>query len=206
MCHGGRVGEDRLSDGGKVGGFSVSYTNRNDAMTQEGETKTCKICSMGIPTAAKKCPYCLHWQRWLSLQNPSFLVLLIFIPLTLLYGVVMETFFGRIVRECEPFQKHSQEVTIVEDKMEYGEDQCGPDVIIVVKVKNDSQVDWKDVHFQVDFFNPKGQLFDTGQQESYTYRLPAGQETAFKVSFRRQFPEKQYAKYKVAVISAVDSR
>lgn len=39
-------------------------------MIPEGETKTCKMCSMGIPTTAKKCPYCHHWQRWLSLQNP----------------------------------------------------------------------------------------------------------------------------------------
>lgn len=175
-------------------------------MTQESETKTCKMCGMGIPVTAKKCPYCHHWQRWLSLQNPSFLVPIIFIPLVLMYGLVMQTFLGRMVREWEPFQKHSQEVRLVEDKMEFCEDQCGSAVVIVGKVKNSSQVDWKDVHFQVDFFNPKGQLFDTGQQEALTYRLPAGQECAFKVSFRRQFPEKEYAKHSVQIISAVDSR
>ena len=175
-------------------------------MTQEGETKTCKICRMGIPIAARKCPYCHHWQRWLSLQNTSFWIPMIFIPLILLYGFVMQIFLGRMVREWEPFQKHTQEVNIVEDKMEFGEDQCGPDVIIVGKVKNASQVDWKDVRFQVEFFNTKGQLFDTGQQEAYTYRLLADQETSFKVSFRRQFPEKEYAKHKVSVVSAVDSR
>ena len=175
-------------------------------MVQESETKTCKMCGLGIPVAAKKCPYCHHWQRWLSLQNPSFLMPLIFIPLMILYGIVMQTFLGRMVREWEPFSKHSQEVTIVEDKMEFGEDQCGPAVIVVGKVKNASQVDWKDVRFQIDFFNPKGQLFDTGQQEAYTYRLPAGQECPFKVSFRRQFPEKEYAKHTVRIISAVDSR
>jgi hypothetical protein len=175
-------------------------------MVQEPETKTCKMCGMGIPIAAKKCPYCLHWQRWLSLQNPSLLIPLIFIPLMVLYGILMQTVLGRMVREWEPFPKHSQEVRLIEDKMEFGEDQCGPAVIIVGKVKNDAQVDWKDVRFQVDFFNPKGQLFDTGQQEAYTYRLPAGQECAFKVSFRRQFPEKEYTKHSARVISAVDSR
>jgi hypothetical protein len=30
-------------------------------------------------------------------------------------------------------------------------------------------------------------------EASYNYRLPAKQEPAFKVSFRCQFPEKEYA-------------
>jgi len=175
-------------------------------MTQESETKTCTMCGMGIPVAAKKCPYCHHWQRWLILQNPSFLVPVIFIPLILLYGIVMQAFLGRMVREWEPFSKHSQEVRIVQDKMEFGEDQNDPAVIVVGKVKNASSVDWKDVRFQVEFFNSQGELFDAGQQEAYTYRLPAEQESPFKVSFRRQFPEKEYASHKVSVVSAVDSR
>ena len=175
-------------------------------MTQEPDAKTCKMCGMGIPLVAKKCPYCHHWQRWLSLQNPAILVLLIFAPLLILHGMVMQTFLGRMVRVWEPFEKHSPQVRIVEDKMEFGEDQCGPAVIIVGRVKNATQVDWKDVRFQVEFLDPKGQLFDTGQQEAYTYRLPAGQESPFKISFRRQFPEKEYASHTVTIISAVDSR
>ena len=78
--------------------------------------------------------------------------------------------------------------------------------MVIGKVKNLSPVEWKDVRFQVDFFDPKGQLFDTGQQEGYTWRLLAGQETAFKVSFHRQFPKEKYASYKVRLISAVDAR
>lgn len=174
-------------------------------MTQEGETKTCKMCSMAIPAAARKCPYCHHWQRWWTLQHPLFGVLLVGVPLLAGYAV-LGVMIQRPFREWEPFQKHSQEVRIMENKMEFGEDQSGPAVVVVGKVKNASQVDWKDVRFQVEFFNAKGQLFDTGQQEAYTYRLPAGQESPFKVSFRRQFPEKEYANHKVSVVSAVDSR
>ena len=109
-------------------------------------------------------------------------------------------------REWDRFSSHSAEIAIVENKMEFGEDQCGPAVIVVGTVRNSSPVDWKDVRFQVDFFDQTGQLFDTGQQEQYTYRLPAGQSTSFKVSFRRQFPEKKYSKHTVRVVSAVDSR
>jgi hypothetical protein len=174
-------------------------------MSQQGETKTCKLCGMGIPATARKCPYCHHWQRWLSLQNPPVMTLLIMLPAFALYGIMIDTVFNPF-RQWEQFSKHADQVRIVDSKVEFGEDSCGPAVIVVGKVENLSLVDWKDVHFQVEFFNPKGQFFDTGQQEIYTWRVPAGQQTSFKISFRRQLPEKEYASHKVRMISAVDSR
>ena len=164
------------------------------------------MCGMGIPTAARKCPYCHHWQRWLNLQNPTISALFVVVPLFILYGVVMQGFLGRMVREWEPYRMHREEVRVVEDKLEFGEDQSDPIVVVVGRVKNSSQVDWKDVRFQVEFFNDKGELFDAGQQEAYTCRLPAEQESSFKVSFRRQFPEKEHARHKIGIVSAVDSR
>jgi len=175
-------------------------------MNQEPEAKTCKMCGMGIPIAAKKCPYCHHWQRWLSLNNPLLMALLVFLPLVTLYAVLMQTMLFNRFREWERFSQYADQVRIVESRMEFGEDPCGPAVIVVGRVKNSSQVDWKDVRFQAEFFNPKGDMFDAGQQEAFTFRLPAEQETAFKVSFRRQFPEKEYANHKVTIVSAVDSR
>jgi hypothetical protein len=176
-------------------------------MTEEIQTKTCKMCGMAIPIVGKKCPYCHHWQHWfsLSLQHPLGVLLFAVIPVVVLYAV-MVMFISTLIREGEPFSKHSDQVTIVESKMEFGDDQCGPAVVVIGKVKNVSPVDWKDVHFQVDFFDRKGQFFDTGQQEAYSWRVLSGQETAFKVSFHRQFPKDRYANYKVRVISGVDAR
>jgi len=174
-------------------------------MAQEVDIKTCKMCGMGIPVKAKKCPYCHHWIRWFSLHNPAVVIPLVFIPLLVLNGVMMETLF-KPFRQWEQFSKHADQVKIVDSKMEFGEDQSDPAVVVIGTVKNLSTVDWKDVRFQVDFFDPKGQFFDTGQQELYAWRLPAEKETDFKVSFHRQFPKEQYAKYEVRVISAVDSR
>ena len=124
----------------------------------------------------------------------------------ILYGIMMQIVLGPMVREWEPFQKHSEEIRSSGNKMEFGEDQSGPAVIVVGTVRNSSPVDWKEVRLQVDFFDKTGQLFDTGQQKTWMYRLPANQNTSFKVSFRRQFPEKKYAKHTVYVVSAVDSR
>ncbi len=137
-------------------------------MTEESEAKTCKMCSMEIPATARKCPYCHHWQRWFALQNPQTVVLLIVIPLLTAYFVLMGTIVRSPFRQWEQFREHSQQVKIIESTMEFGEDECGPDVIVVGKIENRSSVDWKDIRFQVDFFNPQGGVFDTGQQEAYT--------------------------------------
>ena len=93
-------------------------------MIHEGETKTCKMCGMAIPIAGKKCPYCHHWQHWFSLspQHPLGVVLCVFLPVLVLYAV-MVMFVSMMFREGEPFSKHSDQVTIVESKMAFGEDE-----------------------------------------------------------------------------------
>jgi hypothetical protein len=162
---------------------------------------------MEIPNQAKKCPYCHHWQyRWSTIVfNPLFgivfLVVFIILPMSYLQSKIYETFNSR-----EQFRGFTNQISIVDTKMEFGEDQSGPVVIIIGKMKNDSPVDWKDVRLHVDFYNGIGELIDTGQQESYNWRLPAGDETSFKMSLQRQLPEKEYSTYKVRVISAVDAR
>ncbi len=174
-------------------------------MIQEGETKTCKMCSMGIPANARKCPYCHHWQRWRSLQHPAVVALLISSPVLAMFAV-LAMFFNKEFREWEPFAKYSDQVRIVESKMEFGEDKCDPAVVVIGKVENLSPVDWKDVRFHVEFFNSKDELFDTGQQECYTWRFLAEQESSFKISLHRQFPQKEYARYEIRIVSAMDSR
>ena len=164
------------------------------------------MCSMEIPATARKCPYCHHWERWFSRENPQAVVLLVGIPMYILFAAVMESVKPGPFREPEPFAKHSNKVKIVESKIEFGEDHCGPAVIVVGKAQNLSPVDWKDVGFHVEFFDPKGGFLDTGKQEPHTWRLPAGQESGFKISFHRKSPQKDYARHEVRIVSAVDSR
>ena len=177
-------------------------------MPHQGESKTCKMCCEEIAAAAKKCPYCHHWQYRLSLIvfHPLFALVPFLVFMVLLisfYEMTLKGIFGK----GEPFQKYADQITITESKMEFGQDQCGPVVAVVGKLKNSSPVDWKDVRIQVEFFDSKGKLMDAAQQNEYSSpRLPADQEIAFKVSFTRQFPEKEYASHKVCVISATDSR
>jgi hypothetical protein len=161
---------------------------------------------MGIPTVALKCPYCHHWQRWLTWHNPILMPLLLAVPINVLYGVAMEALIHRPFKEWEPFAGHANEVRIFDTKMAFGEDACEPTVVIVGRVENRSPVNWKDVRFQVDIKNPRGEFVDTSQFEGITWRLPAGDTVGFKVSFRRLLPEKEYAEHTVRIISATDTR
>ena len=47
-------------------------------------------------------------------------------------------------------------IKVADTKLEFGEDQCGPVVVVIGKMRNLSPVEWKDVRFQVDPFNRKG--------------------------------------------------
>ena len=51
-------------------------------MTSPSETKTCRMCCMEIAAAAKKCPFCHHWQNKFSMItfHPAFAVLLTVVP------------------------------------------------------------------------------------------------------------------------------
>ena len=175
-------------------------------MAHAGESKTCKMCCEEIAVGAKKCPFCHHWQLGLSsfTVHPLFGAFFVVVPMGILWILTL-VLLGNTFHEGEPFQNYADQITITESKIEFGQDQCGPTVAVIGKMKNSSAVNWKKIRFHVAYFDSKGALVDTIQKEDYfPPRLPAGQELAFKVSFPRQFPEGRYASHKIRIISAVD--
>ena len=133
-------------------------------------------------------------------MHPLFGLLFVGVPLLVLWivGIVV---LASVFRKGEPIlQKHANQVTITESRMEFGQDHCGPTVAVVGKMKNSHAVDWRNVCFQVEFFDSKGSLVDAAQKKddySFTRLLPAGQELGFQISIPRQFPEKNYASHKI---------
>ncbi len=65
---------------------------------------------------------------------------------------------------------------------------------------------WKDAVLQVDFFDAAGKRIDVGQARQSGLLLPAGETNSFKASFRREFPETNYVKHVVRVVSAKENR
>ncbi|MBM4103732.1 MAG: hypothetical protein FJ263_06710 [Planctomycetes bacterium] len=166
--------------------------------------KLCKMCCMEIPAGAKKCPYCQHWQK-------SFLGFLchpatgIFVAL-LVYGFLLGYVFNNMFNKGESFANYSDSIQVVESKIQFGENQCGPTVVILGKVHNLSPLGWKEVVFHADIFDAEGNLVDMAQEENYSYIIPAGATQSFKISFRREFPLEKYVKHEINVISAKDER
>lgn len=176
-------------------------------MIEPVETKTCGMCSMEIAATAKKCPYCQHWQHRLSMLafHPGFAAIFALIPL-LIGAMVVGTMFQSTFDPGADFQAYAEQIKVVQSQISFGENDCGPTVSVVGKVTNSGDFGWKDVNFQVDFFDEEGQLVDAGQELKYGYILPSHKEISFKVSFGREFPEQSYFAHKVHVISAKDAR
>lgn len=175
-------------------------------------TKTCPMCSMEIPATARKCAYCHYWQTRLNtlLSSPWFAMLVAGIPLLvfiLAFAAILDSQFDR----GEPYSKYAGQLTVSQTEMEFvddARDDCGRNawLVIIGKVKNRSPIGWKNVRYQVDFFNSAGEFLDTGQGESYTWHVPPGQEVGFKVRLVRDFAKDNYADYKVRIIHADDAR
>jgi hypothetical protein len=180
----------------------------SDEVTDNQSSKvTCKLCCMDIPKLAKKCPYCQHWQfRWNTIIFHPVFAIAPLIIVFIIFLSMMQFMFRNMIVSKEQFSPFVDQISITKSKMEFGEDQNGEVVVVIGKMKNASPVDWKDVRIHADFFNGNEELIDTGQQESYTWRLPGDDELAFKVSFQCLFPEKDYVSHKVRVISAVDAK
>ena len=174
----------------------------------EDETKTCKMCCMQIPVAARKCPYCLHWQYKLSMItfHPAFalatVTILPFAILLFLYLAIFKPLFD----SGEDFGLYAEQIKVMESRIAFGESNSAPVVTVLGTMKNESGIDWTEVQFQVDFLNSEGNMVDAGQQREYFYVLPAGEESSFKVSFRREFPESRYASHRIRVIYAKDAK
>jgi len=128
------------------------------------DKKRCRMCCMQIPAEAKKCPYCQHWQNTLSCIrfHPAFAVVLVTVPLLLVY-LFTGHILNRISPESADFREYANQISISDSKIRFGERKSKPVVFILGKVRNKSDIDWDEAHFQVEFFDPKGNLVDAGQ-------------------------------------------
>lgn len=172
-------------------------------MGTEPATKTCKLCCMDIPANARKCPHCHQFQNRLSLAifHPAVAVLFATIPMA-----AMLMFFATLFEQGEDFQTYQNQIQITESELAFGDTKSGGTIAVMGSITNLSPVPWKQIQFHVDFFDGNGKRVDVGQRDEYSFYLPANAATSFKVSFRREFPETNYVKHAVRVLTAKDAR
>ena len=164
--------------------------------------KTCKMCYMEIPQQARKCPHCHHFQnRWsMVMFHPAFAVCFACLPMAAMLIV-----FATIFDSGENYETYKDQIHITDSQIALGT-KSGATVAVIGTITNASRVSWKEIQFHVDFLDTTGKRVDVGEREDYSFRLPAGETSSFKVSFRREFPETNYVKHVVRVVSAKDAR
>ena len=166
---------------------------------EQRELKFCKMCFKDIDTRAKKCPYCQHWQHKIYLLLYSPVVAVIFLLIILLgFDFVIEDQFG----PGKDFDVYRERVSITNSELEFGEDKCGSTVVILGRIKNATDLAWRNLQFEVNFYDQNDQMTDTEQENKFSFTLPANQEIPFKVSVRREFPEERYVSHTVRIVSA----
>ncbi|SRR5258706_4091301 len=133
--------------------------------------------------------------------HPGFAVLFGSLPIAAMLIV-----FATIFDTGENYEIYKDQIVIADTQIAIGDTKSGATVAVIGTIKNTGRVSWKEIQFHVDFLDVAGKRVDVGEREDYNFRLPAGETSSFKVSFRREFPETNYVKPVVRIVGAKDVR
>lgn len=169
----------------------------------DASQKTCPMCCLPILEKARKCPHCQHYlsRTALLFHNPAFMALYATIPMLALMIV-----FSTIFDPGENYEQYQDQIQVSNSRIEFGQVQSGPTVVVFADIQNKSSVPWKNLEFHLEFSDSTGHLADVGQKEMYSFHVPPGETYPVKLSFRREFPESAYSAVKIRVLTAKDSR
>lgn len=183
---------------------------------EQRKTKTCAMCFEEIDERARKCSHCRGPQvgiyAWLS-RNPAAILLIVLIGTLLLFGgmELWGSFLKSrlLITNPDDLRTFRGEVKVVSSKMVFGKSKEGPVVCVIGQIKNESEIAWKDLQIEAQFFGQSGELIDVAVGKlQYWFAsgiLPHG-EGAFKVRAVADFPKETYVSYKIHVRNATDAR
>jgi hypothetical protein len=133
--------------------------------------------------------------------HPAFAVCFACVPLVAVFIV-----FASVFDTGEDYETYKDQIHITDSRIAFGDTKSGATVAVIGTITNASRVSWREIVFHVDFLDATGKRADVGQREDFNFRLPAGEASSFKVSFRREFPETNYVKPVVRIVGAKDVR
>ncbi len=133
---------------------------------EQGEMKLCKMCFKDIDTRAKKCPYCQHWQHKLYhlIYSPVFAAIF-FVILVVGFNFVIRDRFG----PGQDFDSYRERVSITNSEFKFGGNKCGSTVVVMGKIRNATELAWRDLQFEVIFYDQNGQMTDTEQENKFSF-------------------------------------
>jgi hypothetical protein len=175
-------------------------------MSGDVDTKVCPLCAETIKASAKVCPHCRFYQKKWSLLNPMvWMTLMGIFWITVLIGLAL--FFEKTFGPKEEFASYRTGIDVVNSQ--FSQRISGSNLLITVvgMLTNLSDVGWKDVGVEAQFFDKSGKLIDAITVNADDYHgvtiLPRG-ETAFKIEGRASHPAADYRTNKLTVRWAKD--
>jgi hypothetical protein len=194
MAGGGIDGRDHLAPA----------QEREGTMTaSDVPSQLCRYCRETVRPDAKKCPHCHQWLRpgVRRLYLVVVAVLFLLLPVVMLWGITRDF-------RHDDFAAYSDKLAVVETALSYspGGEKCGPIVAVVGKIRNDSDIGWKDFYLEARYFNADGTMIDANNDEMYSLFIPPHAEAAFRVRGMAVKPQQDYATHKVLIRSAHSAR
>lgn len=174
-------------------------------MADVEQTKVCPLCAETIKAAAKVCPHCRHWQKKWALQNPQMVATLMMLVI-FGYATGLVIFLDHVFNRKHDFAQYQSQIAVVSSGTSFHISESNLTVSVIGVITNQSDVGWKDVGIEAQFFDGTGQMIDviqaTGEYRELTV-LPHS-EASFKIQGRANKKEGEYKSTRVFVRTGTD--
>jgi hypothetical protein len=141
---------------------------------------------MEIPIKAKKCPYCQRGQNVFSMifWYPILSIIGFFIPF-----IIIGCIFANMFNKGKDFTPYRNQITISSSELRFGEKQSGETVAVVGTMSNSSPIPWKEIQFEVRFYDSNGKIIDAMQQKVTLMRFPQTAAAHLRYRCCESFPK-----------------
>jgi hypothetical protein len=166
------------------------------------DMKECPSCCEKINAKAIKCPRCQAWQsKWRfdqsNLKHQFIFVTLLLGGMAAAYSGFVSSMFG-----AGNFEESKELIKIKNSSINYFVNECGARISVIGTIHNDSETTWKDIYFEVQFYNNENELIDTISENEYDLVLLSKDTTTFKITGAADKKKSSYDSHEVIIKSA----
>ena len=166
------------------------------------DTKQCPTCCEQINAKATRCPRCQSWQsKWRFDQSNIKHQLIFALVLFSLLGGLYFTVFSSILNP-KNFEESKSLLTVTDTTFNYSIKDCGASISVIGTIINNSDVTWKDVYFEIQFFNKENILIDTISENEYDLVILQEDTSTFKITGLADKQKSEYDHHNVIIKSA----
>lgn len=163
--------------------------------------RICPHCKEPIKEKARRCPHCTtylsFWTSPVVQTVASILAMFCFFSIFAWDIVIKE-------KRYSEYDKKGIEI-IGAEITHYKDAKYGPCVCTLGRIKNNTDLKWARVKFEVQYFNKEGKLIDTLSDQNYNFILLPRQEQAFRVTGPAVRPPSEYASQKIFIREASEA-